>query len=99
MLAVVGSLDELVSAASLTFLFTFATVNYAAFRQLESRWWRGIFLAGAAAAVAAALVLVWRLAVTTPLSLGLLVALVLATILLRPLLSSGIFPKAGKIPS
>lgn len=75
MLAVVGGLGQLVQAASLAFLFAFASVNVIAARQTES--WRGISWAGAVLAIVAALALIVRLAIHEPVSIGILGALVL----------------------
>lgn len=75
MLAVLGGLSQLVEAASLAFLFTFAAVNVIAARQTDDREW--ISWTGAALAIAAAVALVARLALHEPISLAILAALVL----------------------
>jgi amino acid transporter len=82
LLAVAGSLSMLVEAASLAFLFTFASVNgIALFHCRKKRW---IFALGGAGAAVAAVVLVGRLAVEAPLALGLLTIVVLIAIFGRP---------------
>ncbi len=101
-LAMVGSLAELVSAASLTFLFTFAIVNAVAFRELAARAWKVSAACGTLLAGAAALVLMWRLAVTNPLSLGLLGGMVVVTLVGRPIVvrrSRSTRPPSGGPPS
>ncbi len=75
MLAVVGGLGQLVEAASLAFLFAFASVNVIAARETER--WRLMSWTGAALAVVAAAALVVRLSLTAPISLAVLGALVL----------------------
>jgi amino acid transporter len=50
-LAIIGSLESLVDAASIIFLFTFGTVNYIAFQQKLK--WKWICLIGAVACVLA----------------------------------------------
>ncbi len=83
-LAVIGSLGTLVEAASLIFLFTFATVNVLAWRAgVKRRWVSG---AGALGAAGAALALTVRLAQTNPVALGVLGALVLVATAGRPVL-------------
>ncbi|HSM36233.1 MAG TPA: hypothetical protein VK837_07550 [Longimicrobiales bacterium] len=80
--AVIGSLSTLVEAASLAFLFTFATVCGLAYRQRAGR--RPITGLGASAATAATVALVVRLLRNDPLALALLVALVLLAVFARP---------------
>jgi amino acid transporter len=81
-LAAVGSLDTLVSAASLTFLFTFATVNVLAVRQkVRGRW---ISALGAGGAMAAGLASVVRLAQDDPWALVSLAVMVLLATAGRP---------------
>lgn len=84
-LAAIGSLSNLVEAASLTFLFTFATVNWIAFRQFSGRR-KWIAAAGGAGAIAAAVILVVRLLQTAPLALGALAILTLIATMGRPYL-------------
>jgi len=70
LLAVAGSLEMLVEAASLTFLFTFTAVNVIAFFQIGNHRW--IFVLGAAGAGIACVLLVGRLIIEAPVALGLL---------------------------
>ncbi len=81
-LAVIGSLESLVEAASLVFLFTFATVNVLAFQRTDERRW--VFAAGASGATAAALFLCWRLWQESPYALVVLVGILLVAIIGRP---------------
>lgn len=82
--AMLGALDTLVEAASLTFLFTFAIVGGLAFRERAgSRILTGF---GAVTATAALVVLVVRLIETDPLALGFLGLLVLVAVFGRPIL-------------
>lgn len=74
-LAVLGGLGQLVEAASLAFLFTFASVNVIAARQTDGWLWAS--WGGAALAIVAAVALIVRLALNEPISLGILGALVL----------------------
>jgi amino acid transporter len=80
--AVIGSLSTLVEAASLAFLFTFATVCALAYRQRAGR--RPITGFGALAATAATVALVVRLLRNDPLALAMLVALVVLAVFGRP---------------
>jgi amino acid transporter len=82
MLAVVGSLSMLVEAASLAFLFTFATVNVIAFLRCKNHRW--IFALGGAGAGIAAIVLVGRLIVEAPVTLCLLAIVGLVATFGRP---------------
>jgi len=82
LLAALGSLQTLVQAASLTFLFTFATVNAIAFAQrVKLRWISLIGLAGAAIAGAVA---IWHMLFSNPMTLLALVLIVLTASLGRP---------------
>ncbi len=81
-MTMMGSLSSLVEAASLTFLFTFATVNVIAFRRIQRRRW--IAGAGAGGAGAATILLTIRLAAEKPVALGALAGLVLLAVVLRP---------------
>ena len=83
-LAMLGGLEDLVEAASLAFLTTFAAVNVLAAVHLPRRRWIGI--AGAAGALAAGIGLCIRLAMTRPVSLGVMAVLVLAAVFGRPLI-------------
>ena len=74
-LAVVGGLGQLVEAASLAFLFAFASVNVIAARQTDSWGWAS--WTGAVLAIVAAVALIIRLAINEPISLAVLGALVL----------------------
>lgn len=85
LLAVVGSLEMLVEAASLAFLFTFATVNLVAYQQCRSHRW--VFVLGGSGAALAGIVLTTRMSVETPLALAFLVVLVLASVYARPRLN------------
>lgn len=76
MLAVMGHLGALVEAASLAFLFTFATVNVLAARNARGPSW--VSWAGAAGAIAAGVALSVRLAIREPMSLGILALLILS---------------------
>lgn len=81
-LAVVGTLDSLVEAASLSFLFTFAVVCGLAFRQKAgNRLLTGAGLIGAAAATAALIV---RLVTTKPFALAFLGVLAFIAVFARP---------------
>lgn len=83
-LAAIGSLGGLVEAASLTFLVTFAGVNYlAAANSKGSRWLPAI---GAFAAGTAALVAAWRLTIEQPASLIALAVITFAAVAIRPIL-------------
>lgn len=83
-LSVLGNLGPLVEAASLAFLFTFATVNVLAARNCGGRSW--VSWAGAAGAAAASVALLIRLAVREPIALAALAALILVACVGRPLL-------------
>jgi hypothetical protein len=83
-LAMVGGLSDLVEAASLAFLVTFATVNVLAALHLPR--WRWVAVSGAAGAVAAAIGLSIHLAANRPIALAAMAALAIATILIRPIL-------------
>lgn len=85
MLAVIGSLSMLVEAASLAFLFTFATVNVIALLRCKNHRW--IFALGGAGSGIAAIVLVGRLIVEAPVVLGLLAIVGLVATLGRPLIN------------
>ena len=74
-LAMVGTIETLVEAASLIFLFTFATANVMAFAYIKRKRW--ITAGGAAGASAACAFLVWEMFHTSPLSLGLLLIVIL----------------------
>jgi hypothetical protein len=82
--AMLGALDTLVEAASLTFLFTFAIIGGLAFRERAgSRIVTGF---GAVSAAAALIALVVRLIETDPLALAFLGLLVLVAVFGRPTL-------------
>jgi amino acid transporter len=83
-LAMIGGLSDLVEAASLAFLVTFATVNVLAALHIREQRWVGV--AGAIGASAAAIGLCIRLAMTRPVSLLVMVLLVLVAIVGRPIL-------------
>jgi amino acid transporter len=80
-LAAIGSLGDLVEAASLAFLFTFVTVNaVAAFENTPRRWvaWTGLVLGNAAL-----IGLIVRLAETNPVSLGIILTVALLAVIGR----------------
>jgi hypothetical protein len=79
---VFGDLSSLVEAASLTFLFTFATVNYLAWRERAGQ--RLFTAAGALLASAATIALTIRLAQHQPGSLAALACATLIAIFGRP---------------
>ncbi|PSN18097.1 amino acid permease, partial [filamentous cyanobacterium CCP5] len=84
LLAVVGSLSTLVEAASLVFLFTFGTVNWIATQHLShNRWipWTGVVMVAAIA-----LVLILRLAILAPITLGLLTVFAAVAMIGRPMI-------------
>lgn len=83
-LAVIGTLNSLVEAASLAFLFTFSVVCWLAFRQCIGM--RVISGFGALAGSAASVALIIRLIRTDFLSLLFLVALILVAVFGRPVL-------------
>lgn len=87
-LAMVGGLSNLVEAASLAFLMTFATVNILAALHTDHHRWVGA--AGALGATAAAVGLCVHLAFTEPISLGVMAILVVLIVLGRPLLMAHI---------
>jgi len=82
LLAALGSLETLVQAASLTFLFTFATVNAIAFAQHVTLRW--VSLIGLAGAVIAGAVAIWHMLFSNPMTLLALVLIVLTASLGRP---------------
>ena len=83
-LAMIGGLSELVEAASLAFLATFATVNVLA--ALHTDRYRWVAVAGAFGASAAAIGLCIRLGMTKPISLIVMALLVLVAVVGRPFL-------------
>lgn len=82
-LGMVGGLSQLVEAASLAFLATFTTVNVLAALHTGPRRW--VAVAGAMGALAAAVGLCVRLAQNRPLSLGLIAAMALVAVVVRPI--------------
>ena len=82
LLAVIGGLSTLVEAASLAFLFTFATVNFLAARRTEAHGW--ISWAGGIAASLATATLTVRLGINQPWTLAALGGLVAVAVLGRP---------------
>jgi amino acid transporter len=84
LLAVIGSLSNLVEAASLAFLFTFATVNALAFRQHAGH--RAVTLVGAIGAAAALLALIYRMVTSQPIALAFLGVLAIIAIFVRPVI-------------
>ena len=83
-LAALGTLNSLVEAASLSFLFTFCVVCSLAFR--ERAGWRVITGAGAIAAALACGALMLRLSRTDPLALAFVALMGLLAIIGRPLI-------------
>lgn len=81
-LAATGSLEMLVEAASLAFLFTFAAVNMVALRQCHNYKW--IYAFGAAGASISCIVLAGRLCFESPMTLGFLALLAIISIFGRP---------------
>jgi hypothetical protein len=82
-LALVGSLEKLVEAASLAFLFTFATVNVLA--ALKTKKKQLVSWTGAAGASAAGIMLLFRIVKHQPVALAGMVFMVLVSTLLRPM--------------
>ena len=82
LLAAIGSLGQLVEAASLAFLFTFAVVNLIAARRIDGQRW--VCWAGAGGATLAAVTLLIRLALNEPIILGVLVVIALVCVFGRP---------------
>jgi L-asparagine transporter-like permease len=87
LLASLGSLEMLVQAASLSFLFTFGTVNGIALTQPVAHRW--ISLAGLLRSAAAAVVLIWQMVTGDPLVLIALAAMVPIAMVGRTSPSSG----------
>jgi amino acid transporter len=80
-LAMIGSIETLVEAASLIFLFTFATANVMAVIYVKRKIW--IPALGAAGAAAAGLFLIWEIFRTSPLSLVLLLIVIFISTIAR----------------
>lgn len=83
-LSAVGSLDQLVDAASLIFLITFGTVNFIAWR--EKVKWRAVCLIGAIGAALAIILSAYKQLTTAPMPLIVLVVLITAIMIGRPYL-------------
>lgn len=83
-LSVLGNLGALVDAASLVFLFTFAIVNFLAFRQRVRL--RHVSLLGAAACAVAMMVAIWHQLQRTPVTTGVLIGLCVLIAAFRPTL-------------
>lgn len=81
-LAMIGTIESLVQSASLVFLFTFATVNFLAYKHTYGKRW--IFTAGFAGAMVAGLLLAFNLFKSSTLSLALLVVIFILALALRP---------------
>ena len=81
-LAVIGSLGNLVDAASIIFLFTFGTVNFLAFQQKVKLKW--LSLAGAIACVLAIIVDIVEQINTNPFAIGGFITVALSVFLARP---------------
>lgn len=82
LLAITGSLSQLVEAASLVFLVTFMTVNWICLRQTDARKFvpaTGLLLGGLLG-----LILVWRLANNAPISLCAVFIVSIAAFFVRP---------------
>ena len=82
LLALIGSLSLLVEAASLAFLFMFASVNLIAFFECRKKRW--IFAVGGAGASLSGVFLAGRLTVESPVALSLLVIMGLIAAFGRP---------------
>ena len=82
MLSVTGSLSTLVEAASLAFLFTFATVNVIATQYLDSR--KCISITGTVVATIVGIILILRLIITALVPLLILVAFAALAVFGRP---------------
>jgi amino acid transporter len=80
--AIFGNLSSLVEAASLTFLFTFTTVNFLAWKAKAGH--RFMTASGAIMAAAATIALTIRLAKEQPWSLAAIIATILIAVFLRP---------------
>ncbi|WP_149304284.1 APC family permease [Pareuzebyella sediminis] len=84
LLAITGSLSSLVEAASLIFLCTFGVVNWLAYKENAKFKW--VPLLGMVIGGTTGVALIFRLAVSKPIALGVLLILVLLIILGRPFL-------------
>lgn len=84
LLAVLGSLDTLVDAASLVFLITFGTVNFIAFLKKIKYWF--ICIIGSISCLAAIVISAYQQYQKNPFLLIGLIALVLLTFILRPVI-------------
>jgi amino acid transporter len=82
LLATIGRLTPLVEAASLTFLFTFATVNALAIRERTER--RPIAWFGAVAAALCCVLLAYRIGTDRPKTLAFLGGFIVLAVLVRP---------------
>jgi len=83
-LSVIGSLGTLVEAASLTFLFTFCTVNLIAWHERIPFSW--ISLVGAAGSAVSCGVVAWRLWESAPYYLAGIGAMVFLAIVIQPVI-------------
>jgi hypothetical protein len=83
-LSVIGSLGTLVEAASLTFLFTFCTVNLIAWHERIPFSW--ISLVGAAGSAVSCVVVTWRLWQSAPYYLAGIGAMVFLAIVIQPVI-------------
>lgn len=93
-LAMVGGLSDLVEAASLAFLVTFATVNILAALHGERRRWIGAI--GAVGASAAAVGLCVHLAMTQPTSLAIMAGVIILIVVGRPIIMHRFISEQGK---
>lgn len=84
LLASIGSLGTLVEVASLTFLFTFCTVNILATRERIHRYW--VASVGAVGAGLAIVLSTWRLIRIAPHIVILIAAIILFILIGRPLI-------------
>ena len=84
-LAVTGSLDTLVDAASLIFLITFGIVNFISFRQKVK--FRYIPLSGAIACLVAAGISAWEQIQQDPVPLIILLGMIVLVVIVRPLIT------------
>lgn len=83
-LAITGSLGSLVEAASIIFLYTFGIVNWLAYRESEKYRW--IPILGMALGILTTLTLIFRLSISKPVALGVLLLIVILIVLGRPYL-------------
>ncbi|MCX2745534.1 APC family permease [Mangrovivirga sp. M17] len=83
-LAVTGSLSSLVEAASLIFIVTFGIVNFLAFQESKKHRWVPVL--GIITAIITGIVLIFRLIISKPVAVGILMFLIILIVLGRPYL-------------